>query len=105
MAERRTRKKAPARTAGPFTVQTFKTIGLTHGTIYRDAVFFMEVATIEGANELAEILNRAAALSASKDLLAQIPMARLRVKIAGAVAKAMGGMIDFDTFRDPGTRA
>jgi hypothetical protein len=106
MAERG-RKKAAPRTAGPFTVQTFTTIGLTHGSIYRDGEFFMQVATGEGASELVDILNRAAMLSQRADLLSQDgnPTTYLREKIAYAVAKAMGGCIDFETFRAPRVRA
>lgn len=106
MAERRPRKKAPTRVAGPFTVQTFTTIGLAHGSIYRNGEFFIQVATAEGAQELVDILNRAAALSERADLLSNngdpdYP----RSQVAYAVAKAMGGCIDFDTFRERGIRA
>lgn len=87
-------------TAMPFTVLSFELIGISEASLYWHDEFFMRVETIDGANALADILNRAAALSKRSDWLGFRSDRRdyPAEKIAYAVAKAMGGAIEFESF-------
>ncbi len=89
--------KRPARPQ-PFTVQSFRLIGAPDATIYWNGDFFMKVESVEGAEALADILNQAAALSQRLDLLGSSHPNYPAEKIAYAVARAMGGMIEFKSF-------
>lgn len=91
---------------GPYFAYDFTSIGKTHGSIYRapattkrqplsmDGDFVMQVATHDGADELVALLNAATALAARTGALG----GDNRYRIAAAVAQAMGGKVDFETF-------
>ena len=101
------RKPIEGAKPGPFYAYDFAAIGETSGTVYRrdgrHDDFVMQVATSEGADEMAAILNAAAALASHADLLGGTDAYR-RSKIAHAVAKALDGQIDFISF-DPASFA
>lgn len=85
------RKAHPA--AGPFTVYGFSTIR-TDAHVERERKHFMTVNTHEGADRLAALLNEAVALADTLGAIGIEPEFS-RIKIAHAVAEAMGCKLDW----------
>lgn len=89
------RKPKPA----PFTVH--KHVLDVESAIWHDGKHFMTLGTKEGAERLAQILNAAFELATDHHLLSPNASEALnRSRIAHAVAKAMGGAIDYDSFAE-----
>ena len=90
---------------GPFFAYDFKAIGDPHATIYRQGDgqpddFIMQVASVEGGDRLAALLNEAVSLGQRLDLFGSSDPAFCRSKVAYAVAKALGGAIELASFQE-----
>lgn len=84
-----------------FEVNDFRLIGRTHSSIWRAGDHFMTLESVEGAELLARLCCEAIRAAARPDLIAgDAASAELfaRQRVAFAVAKALGGSIDFDSF-------